>query len=64
MIERGQRLRFACEPGEAIGIAGEGIGQNLQRHVPIELGVPRAIDLAHPACPDLGEDFIGAETGA
>ena len=52
MVERREDLRFALEPREPIGIAGEGVGQDLQRDVAIELRVARAIDLPHPAGAD------------
>ena len=35
-----------------------------QRHVAVELGASRSIDLAHPAFTDLGGDGIRAESGA
>ena len=49
VVQRGQRLRFAREAREAIGIGGQGCGQDLDGDVAIELGIARAIDLAHPA---------------
>ena len=58
MIERRQQLRLATEAGHAVGIAGERRGQHLERHVPPELGVARAIDLAHAAGADLLLDPI------
>ena len=53
MIERGEHLRFACEPREPVGVAGERVGQDLERDIAIELRVARAIHLAHPARADL-----------
>jgi hypothetical protein len=47
VIERRQRLRFAREPGQAIGIAGEGATKDLQRNVAIQLSVVCAIHLAY-----------------
>ena len=49
MIERRQRLRLACEPREPVGIGGKRLGKNLQGDVAVELGVSRAIHLAHAA---------------
>ena len=57
-------MGFACKPGQAIGIAGEGIRQDLQRDVPIQLRVARAIHLPHAAFADLRADFVDAEAGA
>ncbi len=61
MIQRGQRLRFAREPGQAIRITGEGIRKDLQRDVAIQLRVPRTIHLAHPAGSQDGLDLVRAE---
>ena len=58
MIERRERLRLAFEPGEPLGIVRERLRQHLQRDVAIELRVARAIDLPHPACPELAQDFV------
>ena len=58
MIEGGEQLRFAPEPGDAIGIAREDIGEQLDRHVAIEPGIAAAIDLAHAAGPDRRDDLV------
>jgi hypothetical protein len=62
MIEGRERLRFACEAGQAIGIAGEGVRQDLQRDVAIQLRVVCAIHLTHAASAESGEDLVRAET--
>ena len=49
MIQRGEDLRLAPEPGEALGIEREGVGQHLQRDVAAEVRIAGAIDLAHAA---------------
>ena len=64
MVEHGQGARFALEPGKAIGVLGEGIGQHLDRDQAVELGVTRLVHLAHPAGANGGEDLVGAEFGA
>ena len=64
MIERGERLRLACEPGESVGIARERIRQDLQRDIAIELRVAGAIHLAHAAFANLRGDFVDAEANA
>ena len=64
VVQRGQHLGFAFKPGKAVGIVGEGLRQDLQRHVPVELGVSSSIHLAHAAFADLGGDVVGAEGGA
>ena len=48
MRQRRDGLRFALEPRERVGIRGDGLGQDLDRDVPIELLVPRPVDLSHP----------------
>ncbi len=64
VIDGRQRLRFAREPREPVGIAGERVGQDLQRDVAIELRIARTEHLAHPACADAGDDFVDAEARA
>ena len=61
MVQRGERLRLALEPGEPLGILRERVGQDLDRHVATERRVARAIDLAHAAGAEGGEDFVRAE---
>jgi hypothetical protein len=46
VIERRQHLRFANEARQAIGVAGEGIRQDFQRDVAIQLRIARAIHQA------------------
>ena len=46
------------------GIAGERVGQDLQRDVAIELRVAGPIHLPHAAFADLRGDFVDAEAGA
>jgi hypothetical protein len=64
MVECGEHLRLASKPGEPIGIVCEGVGQNLQRDIAVELGVSGTPDLAHAAGTELGGDFARAEAGA
>ena len=59
MIERGNGLGLAFEPFECLGrCAG---GKDLDRDLPIEACIARAIHLAHPACSQRREDLIGAK---
>ena len=64
MVQRGEDLGFALEPGQPIGIERESVGQNLERDVAVQTGVARAVDLAHAACADCGENLVTAESGA
>ena len=52
MVERRERLCFALEPRQAIGVARKGVGQDLQRNVAIELRVAGAVDLSHATFAD------------
>src|SRR5262249_51694077 len=61
MIERSQHFGFALEASHAAGIAGEGLGDYLQRHVALQPGVAGTIDLSHAARADGREDFVGPE---
>ena len=51
MIERREHLRFALEPREAFGIGGEGLGQDFQRDVAIQLRVVRPMTSPMPPAP-------------
>jgi hypothetical protein len=64
MIERGERLGLALESGEPIGIGGERVGQDLDRHVAIQLRVAGFVDLAHAAGADSAGDFVRTKTSA
>ena len=46
------------EPRAAVRVRGERLGQNLDRHVAAEPGIPRAVDVAHPARPEQGDDLV------
>ena len=64
VVERGDGLRFALEAGAALGVAGGAGGQHLDGDVAAQARVAGAVDLAHPAGADGGEDLVGAEAGA
>jgi len=51
-------------PREPIGILRESLGQDLDRHLALQVRIARAIHLAHPAGAKGGQDFIRAETNA
>ena len=50
--------------GEAIRIVGKRFGENLERHLALELGISGLIDLAHAAFANEGSDVVMAESGA
>ena len=65
MVQRRERLRFALEACQPVGVAGKGVGQDLDaRPGDPSLVSRRAIDLAHAALADLGGDFVRAEPSA
>ena len=53
MVQRREQLRLPLEAGQAIGIGGESLGQDLDRHFAVEGGVQRLPDHAHAALADL-----------
>ena len=52
------------KPRQPLGVGSNRVGQNLDGDLPLQVGVGRAIHLAHPAHADLGGDFVRAEAGA
>ena len=64
MIERGEDLCFTFEASEAIRIKGERVREDLERNIAIQLEIARAIDLAHPAGAEGGEDLVRTESRA
>ncbi len=60
MGQRRDRFRLALEPGNRVGIGGEGLRKDLDRDVSIELLVPRPVNLSHPARTQRREDRVGA----
>ena len=57
-------LGFALEAPEPLGIVGEKVWQDLERHVAVELRVAGAVDLPHAAGADLGGDVVMPEAVA
>ena len=64
MVEAGEDLGLPLEPGEAIRIWGEGVGEDLQGDLPVELRVGGLPDLSHAPLPEEGSDVVVPETGA
>ena len=61
VVECSECLGFAGESRQSIGIGGEGVRQNLQRDIAIELRIARAIHLTHASFTDRRGDLIDAE---
>src|SRR5262245_8102943 len=64
MIQRRDRLRLALEAGAAVGVRGERLAQDLDRHDPIEARVAGLVDVAHPAAAERRQDLVWTETRA
>jgi hypothetical protein len=64
MVQRRQCFGFAREAHQAIGIVGEGVGEDLERDRAIELRIPGPIDFAHSASSECGDDFVRADPRA
>src|SRR6185295_19921375 len=64
MIELPRRARLALEAAEAVLVLGERLGQDLDRDVPLQPGVPGAVDLAHPARAEERLDLVWPEVCA
>ena len=52
VVQRSNRPRFVLEATQTVGVSGECVGKDLDRHVTLEAGIARPIDLTHPARPD------------
>jgi hypothetical protein len=64
MVERRNRLRFTLESCSTLGTAGHLEWQDLERHLPVELGVLGDVDFSHAAFAEQGDDRVMAELGA
>jgi hypothetical protein len=64
VIQCGERFRLAFEACDAIRVVGQMIREYFDRHIAAELRVPRAIDLAHAARAERGEDLVRAKASA
>ena len=63
-VEAGEDLRLPREPGEPVWVAGEGVGEDLQGDLAVELRVGGLPDLAHAALAEQGGDVVVAEARA
>ena len=46
VVQAGEDLRLSLEPSQPIRISGKRRRQDLQRHLPVQLGISGLIDLA------------------
>jgi hypothetical protein len=58
VVEGRQHLGLAPEAGQAFGVPGEIVGQDLQGDLAVELGVAGQVDLAHAAAADGAFEFV------
>ena len=63
MIQQREDVRLAFKSSDAVRIAGDGIGQGLDRNVPFETRVAGAIHVAHAAGPERRQDAIRPDFG-
>ena len=64
MVQAGKNPCFPLEPCEAIRISGKRLGQDLQCHLTVQLGIGGLIDLAHAPLADEGGHVIVGDAGA
>ena len=64
MIERGSGAALAFESLAPFRVGGELLGEDLDRNRAIEARISRPVHLAHAACANQAENFIGAEANA
>ncbi len=61
VIEGSEELRLTSEASESLCILRQFRGQDLDRHLAIELRVPGPVHLAHSARAERGDDFVRSE---
>jgi predicted RNA polymerase sigma factor len=61
MAEGGDSAGLLLKAAQAFGIGCERWGQYFDRDLAAQARVARTIDLAHTACADQGDEFVGAE---
>ena len=64
VIEGREHPGFALETRDSLGVCGEHLGQDLQRHTALQPGILRQLDLAHAAGPDHVHDLVRADSSA
>ena len=64
MRERRDRFRLALEAGQCVGIGGDGLREDLDRDVPVQLLIPRAVDLPHSTRAQRREDLVWTRGGS
>ena len=61
MRQRGEGARLGVEAGHAARGAGEGVGERLERHAPLESRIAPDVNLPHSPGAEGRHDFVGAD---
>ena len=64
MVQRRGRARLLLEPRDPVPIQGQGLRQDLDRHLAAEPRVLRPVDLSHSARTEGRQDLVAAEASA
>ena len=64
LIQRGEDPGFPAESRQRIALLPRRGGKNLDRHVAIEPGIAREVDLAHATRPNHSQDLVRADSRA
>ncbi len=64
MVQRGQDFGLTLKPCQPLRVSRESFGEDLERHLTLELGIGGLVDLSHAALADEGGDVVMAEPGA
>jgi hypothetical protein len=63
VVERAGGTSFLLEASNTLGVARCLAAHDLDRDVAPEAGIARAVDLAHTARAERGDDLVGTEPG-
>jgi len=61
MIERGEHMGLAPEPGESVIIVDERVGEDLQRDIAAEVCIRSSVHSAHATFAEEGDDVVVSE---
>src|SRR5438552_1384513 len=64
MIQRCERFRLTLKSRQTLGIVSKVLRKDLDRDLALQPRIAGAIDLAHAACTDGGDDLVRAEAHA
>jgi hypothetical protein len=61
VVERGEDLRLALEPGHPLRIAGQRGREDLDRDLAVERRIPGSPDFAHATSTQAAQDQVGPQ---